>query len=243
MKVTKALPLTTLAAENHVLSFTAAPVRDGDKLYGFAAWREGLAITPRVAVVVVDTKTDAVEIVEDDRCGYARDGVLRDGKLYVATEAFGSAAHYLDDTNPAPCMLRFDTATRTFDADFMVVLSSLFDGKPAGSLVVGPDNQAFLRVLDTEAVPEGVSNPRVLASVPAWDWYTLTPGDEPDVAKVKGAALAGGSVLPFKLGRRSFTPLFIGGEETQFLELTAEGPSPSEAITIPGLVFSAVKLK
>jgi len=243
MKVTGALPLTSLAAANQVLSFTAAPVRDGDKLYSFAAWREGLAITPRLAVVVVDTKSDTVKIVEDDRCGYARDGVLSDGKLYVATEAFGSAAHYLDDTNPAPCMLRFDTATDTFDADFTVVLSSLFDGSSAGSLVVGPDNQAFLRVLDAASIPEGVTNPRVLASVAAWDWYKLTPGDEPEVTKVKGAVLAGGSVLPFKLGSRSFAPLFIAGEETQFLELTADGPSKGQAITIPGLVFSAVKLK
>lgn len=243
MKVTGALPLTSLAAENQVLSFTAAPVRDGNKLYSFVAWREGLAITSRSAVVVVDTESDAVEIVEDDRCGYARDGVLSDGKLYVATEAFGSAAHYLDDTNPAPCLLRFDTATATFDADFMVTLSSLFDGSPAGSLVVGPDNQAFLRVLDTGSIPEGVTNPRVLAGVAAWDWYQLTPGDEPSVSKVKGASLAGGSVLPFTLGSRSFAPLFIDGEETQFLELTTDGPAKGKALTIPGLVFSAAKLR
>ena len=243
MKVTSSLPLTGLAAANQVLSFTAAPLRDGDKLYSFAAWREGLAITPRAAVVVVDTKTDEVKVVEDTRCGYARDGVLSDGMIYISTEAFGSAAHYLDGTNPKPCLLRFDTSDNTFDATFKVELSSLFDGSSAGSLVVGPDNQAFLRVLNAEEIPDGVTNPRVLASVAAWDWYKLTPGDEPEVSKVAGATLAGGSVLPFQLGERRFAPLFIGGEETEFLELTADGPSRGKAITIPGLVFSAVKLK
>jgi hypothetical protein len=243
MKVTGAVPLTGLAVENQVLSFTAAPVRDGDKLYSFVAWREGLAITQRVAVVIVDTKTEQVKIVESDGCGYVRDGVLSQGMLYMATEAFGSAAHYLDATNPKPCLLRLDTSDDTLDASFNVELASLSDGKSAGSLVVGPDNQAFLRVLDPSAIPEDVTNPRVLAGVAAWDWYKLTPGDEPTVSKVQGASLAGGSVLPFKLGARSFAPLFIAGEETEFLELTKDGPSEAQAITIPGLVFSAVKLR
>jgi hypothetical protein len=243
MKVTDALPLTGLAAANQVLSFTAAPVRSGRKLYSFAAWREGLAITSRLAVVVVDTETDAVTIVEDHRCGYVRDGVLEGSMLYLATEAFGSAAHYLDATNPAPCLLRLDTSDDSFDASFDVELSSLFEGRSAGSLVVGPDNQAFLRVLDAGAIPPETTNPRVLASAPAWEWYRFTPGDEPEVSLVEGAAIAGGSVLPFKLGARTFAPLFIDGEETQFLELTADGPAAGEAITVPGLVFSAVKLK
>jgi hypothetical protein len=40
-----------------------------------------------------------------------------------------------------------------------------------------------------------------------------------------------------------FAPLFVDGESTEFLELTKNGPSTDEAITVPGLVFSAVKLK
>lgn len=244
MKVTGSIPLTTLAAANQTLTFSAAPIRQGNKLYAFAAWREGLAITSRAAVVIVDTKTDQATIVEDTRCGYARDGVLADdGYLYIATEAFGSAAYHLNHDNPVPCMLRLDTKTDELDATFKVTLSQLFEGKDAGSLVVGPNNQAFLRVLDPKAIPDGVTNPRVLAGVPAWSWYKLTPGAEPAVSAIKNVELAGGSVLPFKLGKRRFAPLFIDGEETQFLELTQDGPASKDAVTIPGLVFSAVKLK
>jgi hypothetical protein len=244
MKVTGSVALTGLAHAEETLSFTAAPIWKGDKLYTFAAWRKGLAITPRLAVVVLDTSKDTATIVEDTRCGYVRDGVLKDdGQLYVATEAFGSAAHYLNLTNPAPCLLRFDTEKNEFDATFKVELSSLFSGSSAGSLVVGPGNQAFLRVLDESAIPDGVTNPRVLASAAAWGWAKLTAGDEPEVEVLADAQLGGGSVLPFVLGDRTFAPLFVAGEETQFLELTADGPSTDEAITIPGLVFSAVKLK
>ena len=244
MKITGSVPLTSLAHAEETLSFTAAPIWKGNKLYTFAAWRKGLAITPRLAVVVLDTSKDTATIVEDTRCGYVRDGVLtNDGLLYVATEAFGSAAQYLNTTNPAPCLLRFDTGKNEFDTAFKVELSSLFDGNAAGSLLVGPGNQAFVRVLDKTAIPEDVTNPRVLASVAAWGWAKLTPGDVPEVELLKDAELGGGSALPFALGDRRFAPLFVDGEETRFIELTKEGPSSDDAITIPGLVFSAVKLK
>jgi hypothetical protein len=140
-------------------------------------------------------------------------------------------------------LLRFDTAKNEFDPGYKVELSSLFEGDSAGTLVVGPENQAFLRVLDETAIPPGVTNPRVLASAPAWGWAKLTPGDVPKVELLADAALGGGSVLPFALGDRIFAPLFVAGEETQFMELTKDGPSTDDAITIPGLVFSAVKLK
>jgi len=243
MKVTGSVSLTSLAHEGETLSFTAAPVWKGNKLYTFAAWRKGLAITPRLAVIVLDTSKDSAKIVEDTRCGYVRDGVLTGDQLYVATEAFGSAAQYLNAANPVPCLLRFDIKTETFDATFKVELSSLFNGASAGSLVVGPGNQAFLRVLDAKAIPEGVTNPRVLASAPVWGWAKFTPGDSPEVELLKDAALGGGSVLPFVLGDRTFAPLFVAGEETRFMDLTADGPSTDDAITIPGLVFSAVKLR
>ncbi len=244
MKVTGSVSLASLAHDGEVLSFTAAPVWKGDKLYTFAAWRAGLVVSERAAVVVVDTATDTATIVEDTRCGYVRDGVLAsDGNLYMATEAFGSAAYHLNGDNPTPCMLRFDTSDDSFDETFNVELSSLFEGDTAGTLVVGPDNQAFLRVLDASAVPEGVDNPRVLASAAVWGWAKLTLGDTPSVTTLTSAALGSGSVLPFQLGDRMFAPLFVDGESTEFLELTKNGPSTDEAITVPGLVFSAVKLK
>jgi hypothetical protein len=242
MKVLDTIPLTELAAQGQLLSFTTAPVWRGETLYMFAAWREGLIITPRAAVVALDTSTDSVTIVEDTRCGYVRDGVLTDdGFIYMASEAFGSAANWLDQTNPSPCLLRFDTAAQQFDADYHVELSTLVDGAAAGSLVVGPDNRAFLRVLDGRAAPDGVTNPRVLASAPAWRWVSLTLGDEPKTGEV-AAPLSSGSVLRFELGERIFAPLFVAATTTTFLELTTEGPAQS-ALSVPGLVFSAVKLR
>lgn len=242
MRVVDTVPLPGLAAAGQVLSFTTAPVRDGDMLYLFAAWRENLIVQSRVAVIAVDTATDEVTIVEDDRCGYVRDGVLaEDGYLYLATEAFASAAHYLDGTNPAPCMLRFDVAAQEFDGTFHVELSDLVDGAAAGTLVEGPNKQAFLRVLDSQSAPADVTNPRFLASAPVWSWVSVTLGDEPSVAEVD-APLSSGSVLRFALGDRVFGPMFSQGTDTVFVELTAAGPA-ADAVAVPGLTFSAAKLR
>lgn len=244
MKVTDSVSLAELAHEGETLSFTAVPVRDGSALYTFAAWRKGLEVSERVAVVVVDTESDAVTIVEDDRCGYVRDGVLAaDGFLYLATEAFGAAAHALNDGNPAPCLLRFDVENERFDPDFHVTLASLFDGDTAGSLIVGPNGSTFLRVLDASAVPEGTTNPRVVASAAAWSWARFSPGDDPVVERLDSSALTGGSVLPFRLGARLVAPVFVGSASTELVELTEDGPDERAALTVPGLVFSAVKLR
>ncbi len=242
MKVLGTVPLTSLAAEGQLLSFTTAPVRDGDTLYLFAAWRQSLIVTPRVAVVAVDTTTDEVTIVEDDRCGYVRDGVLaEDGYLYMATEAFASAAHWLDPSSPAPCLLRYDVAEQKFDANFHVELQELVDGDAAGSLIEGPNKEVFLRVLYGQSTPPDVTNPRVVASSSAWGWASLTLGDEP-VAKSIDAPLSSGSVLRFALGDRVFAPLFANGTDTTFLELKGDGPAP-DAVSLPGLTFSALKLR
>jgi hypothetical protein len=243
MAVVDTISLAELAVEGETLSFTAAPVKTDSKLYTFVAWRRELAIVPRLAIVAVDLEDDTSDIIEDTRCGYARDGVLDDdGFLYVATEAFGSAAHYLNADNPDPCLLRFDVEAGAFDPDFAVSLAELTGSPSAGSLVVGPGNQPFLRVLDENAVPLDVTNPRALASLPVWTWAKLELGDDPVVSPLD-AAPGGGSVLPFELGERVFAPLFVAGEETLLQELTADGPSDEVAITIPGLVFSAVKLR
>src|SRR5690606_32540249 len=234
-----------LAHEGENLSFTAAPVRHGDKLYTFPGWRlSPMETVARAAVVVVDTTTDEATIVEDTRSGYVRDGVMgSDGKLYVATEAFGSAAYHLNDENPVPRLLRFDPEKEEFDPDFSVDLGSLFGGAAAGSLIVGPGNQAFLRVLDEEAAPEAPANARVLASAPAWGWVTLTVGDTPSASLIEGAPLSGGSTVPFTLGTRVFTLVFVNNESTSLVELTKDGPSSEEPLSVPGLVFSAVKLR
>ncbi|MRG97499.1 hypothetical protein [Polyangium spumosum] len=238
------IPLDGLVIADTTLTFTAAPLRLGDDVITFAGYRKGPEVPSRAAVVVVNGKTDEATIVTDDRCGYVRDGIEGpDGNIYLATEAYGAAVHRLNSANAAPsCMLRFDQATKAFDAAFHVELGALFGGQTAGSLIRGPGNEAFLRVLDEAVFPiMPDTHPRVLASAPAWKWASVTLGDTP-TATVLDAALSTGSVIPLELGDRSFMALFQGQDSTKLVELGATGPSDA-VLSAPGLVFSAVKIR
>ncbi|TKD11804.1 hypothetical protein [Polyangium fumosum] len=244
MTITGDIKLNELVIADTTLTFTAAPLRLGDDVITFAAYRKGPEVPSRSAVVVVNGKTDQATVVTDDRCGYVRDGIEGpDGKIYLATEAYGSAVHRLNEANAAPpCMLRFDPTTKTFDAAFHVELNTLFGGQTAGSLIRGPGNEAFLRVLDESVFPiMPDTHPRVLASASAWKWATVTLGDTP-TAEVLDAAPNNGSVIPLQFGDRSFVSLFQGQDSTKLLELGAKGPGEI-ALSTPGLVFSGLKTR
>lgn len=244
MTVTGGISLDALVIEDAILTFSAAPLRRGNEVITFAGWRRGPEVPSQAAIVVVDSTTDEATVVTDDRCGYVRDGALGpDGKIYVATEAYGAAVHRLNpDSAAAPCMLRFDPEAKAFDSDFYVELSSLFDGDTAGSLIRGPGGEVFLRVLDEEAFEiKDDTHPRVLASAAAWRWASVTLGDTP-TATVLDAEPTGGSVVMLELGDRSFAPLYQGQEATTFLEITEGGPG-ERSLSTQGLVFSAVKMR
>lgn len=244
MTVTGEIPLDGLVIPDTTLSYSPAPLRRGDDVITFAGWRKGLVVPSQAAVVIVDSTTDEATIVTDDRCGYVRDGVEGpDGMIYLATEAFGAAVHRINPDNAvAPCLLRFDPETKQFDPNFHVELGALVDGGTAGSLIRGPGNEVYLRVLDEEAfeVKED-SHPRVLASAAAWRWARLTLGDSPEITLLD-AEPSGGSVLSVSFEGRHFVLQYQGQESTTLRELGEAGPG-EVTLSAPGLVFSAAKLR
>lgn len=244
MTVLDTVPLTDLVIEGTTLTFSASPLVVGDKVITFAGWRLGPAVPSEVGIVVVDTTSDDVTVLRDGRCGYARDGALgEDGMVYLATEAYGAAVHRLNAENAAaPCMLRFDPDTLALDDAFAPELSALGDGAPTGSLTRGAGGSVFLRVLDETAFEiVADTHPRVLASAAAWRWARVTLGDEPAL-ELLDTEVSGGSVVMLELGDRSIAPMFVGGESTTFHALSRDGLGEPLA-SIPGLVFSAVKLR
>jgi len=244
MTYTKSVSLADFVFDGEILTFGAYPIRVGDTLFAFAGWRtnEGQATEPvdRVGIVALDTTDDSVELITDDTCPYVRDGIVADdGYIYLATEAWGSAMHYLNDEVTAPCLLRFDPQALELDESFHVDLTTLLDADAVGSLVVGPDNSAFILALDAQDY-EGPPAGRPLASAPLWQWATLNIGDEPTAELLSDSPLTGGSQLPLHFSDGSYLPLL--GDESTFVAFESAGPGASGA-SVAGLAFSTVQLR
>lgn len=190
-------------------SVTGFPIRDGNMLYYFTAWDSRNAgvikVVPASAVIAVDTTTNTAQVIVDEgTCGYTRDGVIAGEYIYLVTEGAGASVNYLNAANgQAPCMRRFNKATKQFDAGYKVDLNPLAGGAPVGSLVTSPSGQPFVYVLDRAAADplianSTITNPRILSVTALWKTAKLTVGDTPSI-QILDNPLNSSSVLPHAL--------------------------------------------
>ncbi|MFP2963647.1 MxcI protein [Myxococcus sp. 1LA] len=245
MTVTGSIPLGELEIEGTEMAFSGSVISHNGQLIVPVGWRPavGVGITQQAGVVSVDTATDTATIATDPRCGYTHDAVLGpDGKVYIATEAYGAAVRRTHgDEVPEPCLLRFDPQTRTFDAGFHRPLSTLTGGGTVGSLVPGPSGSAYLRVLDENVAPvlEG-THPRSVASGAGWQWWQLNLSTLAATHVPQFPATSGSSFLFHTENQTLFTEFGPGAASTTLHVLGDNGRS---TLSTRGLSFSLVQLR
>jgi hypothetical protein len=223
---------------NYVTSVTSQPIRHEGKIYFFLSWdtrdRTAIKVAPAAAAVVIDTEADTAKFVLDEgTCGYTRDGVISGDWIYLATEAAGSSANYLNSANAAaPCMRRFNLVTQQFDAAYKPDLNAIA-GAPAGTLVSVPGGQSLIYVLDKAAADPmigtemgKINHPRFLAIGALWKTARLTVGDVPTI-EVLDLPLASGSVLPQAL-RDGHKVTATFDAQPQLREVTGNGVVATE---------------
>ncbi|RKH37183.1 MxcI protein [Corallococcus sicarius] len=244
MTVTGTVPLPGLVIPDTILAFSGAVVHVGSQIIMPVGWRpvSGVGITKKAGVVSIDTATDAVSIATDDRCGYTHDAALGlDGKVYIATEAYGAAVRRVQETAPEPCLLKFDPQTRAFDPTFYRSLADLVGGGTAGALIPGAQGTAYVRVLDESIAPvlEG-THPRTMASGTGWQWWelkldTLTATRKTDFPSTSG------SVFLFESENQTLYTEFGAGAASTTLHVLGQSGKPT--VTTQGLSFSFVQLR
>lgn len=244
MTVTGTLPLPGLVIPDTILAFSGAVVHVGPQSIMPVGWRpvSGVGITKKAGVVSIDTATDAVTLATDDRCGYTHDAALGlDGKVYIATEAYGAAVRRVQETAPEPCLLKFDPQTRAFDPTFYRSLADLVGGGTAGALIPGAQGTAYVRVLDESIAPvlEG-THPRTMASGTGWQWWelkldTLTATRKTDFPSTSG------SVFLFESENQTLYTEFGAGAASTTLHVLGQSGKPT--VTTQGLSFSFVQLR
>lgn len=248
MTVTGSIDLSgDLTLAGHSIQYSGShAVRDGNYLFYGVGWltADRLGVAPQSGMIVIDTTTDTATVVKDTRCGWARDGVKgADGKIYVGTEAFGAAAFKLDATKAgAPCMIRFDTSTRTWDSllvEFDAVVNPGTAGDVAGMLVPGANGKAYVRVLD--ATLGAGTAPIALSTSQAWKLWEITLGDAPTATEVAGATATSGRSVLQDTGDFIIVPDYLGTDARTGLRLmTGDGTAKT---TVEGQVRSVARVR
>ncbi|MDC3960474.1 MxcI protein [Polyangium jinanense] len=245
MTVTGQIPLDELVTPDTVMAFSGAAIRLDDQILMPVGWRpvSGVGITPKAGVVSIDTATDVATIATDERCGYTHDAAVGpNGKVYLATEAYGAAVRrVVGEDAPAPCLLKFDPHTRTFDQGFYRTLEELVGGGTAGTLVPGPEGTAYVRVLDETVAPvlEG-THPRTIASGTGWQWWELKL-DTMTATRKDSFPATSGSVFLFESQNHTLYTEFGAGAASTTLRVLEDNGKPT--VTTEGLSFSFLQLR
>lgn len=245
MTVTGSIPLDSLVIPNTIMAFSGAVVRTGGQILMPVGWRPvtGVNVTKRAGVVAINTATDAATFATDDRCGYTHDAALGlDGKVYVATEAYGAAVRrVVGQDAPEPCLLRYDPQTHTFDPNFYQALDALVGGGTAGALIPGAQGTAYVRVLDETLAPvaEG-THPRTVASGTGWQWWELKL-DTLKATRKSDFPSTSGSVFLFESQNQTLYTEFGAGAASTTLHVLGDSGKPT--VTTQGLSFSFLQLR
>lgn len=244
MTVTGSIPLDALIIPDTILAFSGAVVKLGQQIIMPVGWRpvSGIGITQKAGVVSIDTTTDVASIATDDRCGYTHDAAVgTDGKVYIATEAYGAAVRRVAADAPEPCLLKFDPQTRAFDSTFYRSLPELVGGGTAGALIPGSQGTAYIRVLDESIAPvlEG-THPRTIASGTGWQWWELKL-DTMIATRKADFPSTSGSVFLFESQNHTLYSEFGAGAASTTLRVLGESGRPT--VSTQGLSFSFLQLR
>ena len=239
---------------------TAIPV--GKSVIVAGGWHAAdvKTVPAKTALVIVNTETDEVRVVTDDRCGWARDGVVHDGKIYFATESLGSGAHFVSpQTTAAPCMIRYDIDAGAFDGFFTTLdafVSPQTDGDVAGMLLPGAAGKAYLRVMN-KAAAQNAMDAAVGAGKPFhgshaatgawWSLWEVTLGDAPAASPVMRDDLVpmNGRTIPQSPGDALLVmPEFINGNaQTRFRIVSPETGLGDAKTVVEGQVRGLLKIR
>jgi hypothetical protein len=198
-------------------------------------------------LVVIDPSTDeVVEQTDDSRCqALSPVGTTSRGTTYYTPWDYHAAARQVfgDGFGSASCALRVGSRDSTFDESFLVDLSEVVGGRPAGSAVLVDDETMLLHVWHEElstATPENWTEDGRWQS--AYQWYRWKVGEErAELLPAQEPSGEGGTWT--KLDGRLFSYAANSEySETTLVELNEDGTT-SPRVRVPGWSAAAIRAR
>lgn len=235
-------------AEYPLTRFEIAPTFRGDELLVLVTHStEDDVGAPYSTLMTIDTVNDRVaSVVREERCGGLWDSVKDSkGDIYFASGTWDAAQNRVfgGDVETAPCIVRVRAGERGFDPDYFVGSASI-GGFPAGGLVSGGGDTAYIKVLDETALPPiDAEDFDAVWGGEVWRWWRFELGSSTPAAPVTSLPLSNGGggevMVEDKTYVRNATADFA---RTTLLDMSAEG-EPISGLTLRGYPYGIVRLR
>jgi hypothetical protein len=234
-------------ADYPITRFEPAPTFRGDELLIVATHSTDATTAPFSTLISIDTKNDRLtRLVREERCGGLWDSVeASNGDIYFATGVWDAAQNRVlgSGVAAAPCIVRVEAGDAGFDPDFFLDPAGI-GGYPAGGLVSGGGDVAFIKVLDEPALP--TIRPEdfdAIWSGAVWQWWRFELGSPGAATPVTSLPLSNGGggelVVDGKTYVRNAAADF---SQTTLLDMSAEG-DPIEQLTLRGYPYGIVRMR
>lgn len=225
-----------------------ASIKVGDKYFSAFKYYDppSTVSLQRSGMLVMDDTNDTFTVVEHPTCSGLFNSVLGpDGKIYSATGIVAAAAYFVKQPGAtAPCLVRFDPATMTWDDTFKVDLGALVGtGKFAGGVVAHKDGPVYMRVLiESDAMILGFTNPLQISGAPLWEMYKIDDITNPKTATKADVPGAGGLLYPFEIdGKTYISDVNLTAGKSWFVDVSSD--PPVRTLQMPGWGYYAVRMR
>lgn len=244
MEIVDTIPLADATPVDGESVGISPVVKVGDKLLAVGGYNNGTINTSEVFVAAIDTRDDSVNVVSSQTCGGSSNTSVipaDDGHLYIANGARTSAYHRLGvEGAHAPCMVRFDPETETFDNSYLRALNDMTGTLASGELASAGGNGAYILGYNETLGPiTGETSDQVMISTPAWEVYFIEDlASSTTVTKADGFAPTAGAMIAQVIdGTPYYVKVAANFSATTLFDIT-DPANPVEGISPPGALIA-----
>jgi hypothetical protein len=200
MAITGEIDLSELANTPWLTTFGfSETLLRGDQLVMFVTYEDFTQqrAASDLRVALIDTRTDAVTILRDERCAALYATRAGSGDIYFSSDGRAASYRRIDEAAaPAPCLLRLRAGEDALDPDFHVELSALTDGSPTAGIVPSRGEAAYVVALDEEVQPvEKGAGAFALYQARAWRWWRIELGSTEPGTRLEGTEPNAGGLV------------------------------------------------
>ncbi len=247
MAIEKTLPLPReLVKQGYVTSLSQWASRTGEA-YFTVGWTTPTydRVLPGTVLVRIDTATDALTQVSDDRCRDILKTARLGDTLYFFSgviNGLGHTAYSAQNGGQQDCILRISPGQRTFDAGYVGTVTPALGANKVGTVIsVTADGKAWVQVADTTITPSAPGTTYSEWYSKGWSWWSLPLESLSNPVRVESATGAY-SGLAVSAGDSFFISQSTADYSLSTLMEQSSG-APKAGVSFPGFLLDVARIQ